>query len=260
MKYTYLLIIISAIIILVTAFFMQSNRPMIPKVLMQTGKRKSDMNKHSIKWQNMNPDYDYVFFDDNDCKSFITKHFNQEVLRAFDCLRPGAFKADLFRYCWLYVEGGVYVDLDCVPIQPLSIIIDNRADFISVSERRNIPGIYQAFIACKARCPFLLKAIRRIVENCQIMYYPKLSSNDRFDDQWTSVLSITGPVLLSEVFDGMHTSGWHSISNLKVLLYKLKNDHVQTEENKKLILSKSDDYIGQNYYQMVIDRKIYNKF
>ena len=39
------------------------------------------------------------------CRDFIQKHFNMETLWAFDKLKPGAYKADLWRYCpYTYME------------------------------------------------------------------------------------------------------------------------------------------------------------
>ena len=46
-----------------------------------------------------------MFFDDNDSREFIAKNFPEEVLNAFDELTPGAYKSDLFRYCFMYIMG-----------------------------------------------------------------------------------------------------------------------------------------------------------
>ena len=52
----------------------------IPNTIIQTGKHKSDINKHSLKWQIQNPEFNYIFFDDEDCREFIGTHFAQEVV------------------------------------------------------------------------------------------------------------------------------------------------------------------------------------
>lgn len=56
--------------------------------------------------------WEYKFWDDEQAASFLSTHFPAEVREAYDALMPGAFKADLFRYCVLLIHGGVYADVD----------------------------------------------------------------------------------------------------------------------------------------------------
>jgi hypothetical protein len=53
----------------------------------------------------------YVLYDDVTLRSFIKQHFSNEVVAAYDSLQPYAYKADLGRYCLLYVKGGWYFDI-----------------------------------------------------------------------------------------------------------------------------------------------------
>jgi hypothetical protein len=52
--------------------------------------------------------------DDDEADMFIDKYFPGKVARAFHSINPefGAARADLLRYCLLYIFGGVYLDLD----------------------------------------------------------------------------------------------------------------------------------------------------
>lgn len=56
--------------------------------------------------------WEYKFYDDDSSRRLLKKHFPLEVLQAYDALKPGAFKADLFRYCVLLIYGGIYADMD----------------------------------------------------------------------------------------------------------------------------------------------------
>lgn len=56
--------------------------------------------------------WEYKFYSDDEAGNFLSTHFPPEVRQAYDALRPGAFKADLFRYCALLIHGGVYADMD----------------------------------------------------------------------------------------------------------------------------------------------------
>jgi len=52
------------------------------------------------------------------------------VKEAYDALIPGAFKADLFRYCVLFIYGGVYADIDVMLTSKLEMAIDDDVGFM----------------------------------------------------------------------------------------------------------------------------------
>ena len=100
----------------------------IPHTLVQTGRPSFAHCPSAQRWQQHQADLAYCYFDDAACRAFLAQHLSERVARAFDGLRPGAFKADLFRYAYLFVRGGVYVDLDMTPIAPLSAVLAKHAN------------------------------------------------------------------------------------------------------------------------------------
>ena len=70
-----------------------------------------------------NPEFKHYLFDDNMCRDFIEKNFDESILYTFDKLKPGAYKADLFRYCVLYLNGGVYLDIKYKCINEFKLIL-----------------------------------------------------------------------------------------------------------------------------------------
>ena len=86
----------------------------IPLKIYQTWHTKT-LPQHMLeavnKLKQRHPRFEYFLFDDNDCRQFIIKHFDNNVVKAFDSLIPGAYKADLWRYCVLYITGGIYLDI-----------------------------------------------------------------------------------------------------------------------------------------------------
>ena len=141
---------------------------MIPKTIIQTystDKLSPAMQRASDSWKLLNQNYNHVFFDDKMCINFIRENFNNDVVKSFDYLIPGAFKADLFRYCFLYVNGGVYTDIDNVCMVPLDDIINDDDSFISVKDNSfgNQGLIYNSFIATERNNPVLKKAIDLII-------------------------------------------------------------------------------------------------
>eukprot|EP00041_Stephanoeca_diplocostata_P023797 m.591905 g.591905 ORF g.591905 m.591905 type:complete len:435 (+) comp22388_c0_seq1:541-1845(+) len=63
-------------------------------------------------WQDRG--WEYKFFNDTDAVGFIEQNFQRWVVDAYHALVPHAFKADFFRYCLIYLQGGLYVDIDVV--------------------------------------------------------------------------------------------------------------------------------------------------
>jgi mannosyltransferase OCH1-like enzyme len=135
----------------------------------------------------LNPAFTYYLYDDNDCYNFIKDNFNKEVLYAFDNLIPGAYKADLWRYCVLYKLGGIYLDIKYNPV--------NGFKFINLCEKEHWVldadgnGVYNALIVCKPNNTILLKAINQIVTNVKTKYYGG------------NCLEPTGPLLLAKYFN-----------------------------------------------------------
>ena len=69
-----------------------------------------------------NPKISFHLYDENDCREFIRTHFKPDVLDAYDRLIPGAYKADLWRYCILFIKGGIYLDIKYRPLNGFKFI------------------------------------------------------------------------------------------------------------------------------------------
>jgi mannosyltransferase OCH1-like enzyme len=61
-------------------------------------------------WKSQN--FNFVYYSDIEAYNYLLKHFGQYYADIFDSIAFGAFKTDFFRYCWIYIEGGIYVDTD----------------------------------------------------------------------------------------------------------------------------------------------------
>jgi mannosyltransferase OCH1-like enzyme len=109
----------------------------------------------------MNPEFDYQFFDAPMRRNFIKSNFDQMVLEVYDGLVSGAFKADVFRYCWLYVCGGVYIDCKMINRTPLRDFIADQEVYLC---KDRIPNAYQnCFIAASPKNESILQCIRECV-------------------------------------------------------------------------------------------------
>lgn len=141
----------------------------IPRVIYQTFKSKEltkGMYDAVSTWINLNPEYEHYFYDDENCIEFIKSNFDPQVLETYFNLIPGAFKADLWRCCVLYKNGGVYADSDMMCLQRLEEFISCDDEFIVArDDPMSKSFLYNAFIACVPNHDFLLQQIESIVEN-----------------------------------------------------------------------------------------------
>lgn len=228
-----------------------------PKIIHQTWKNKNILPKcisdNIDKWTNLNPEYIHKFYDDNDCKDILLKHFGFKALLAFCIVNAGAFKADLFRYAILYLEGGVYSDVDLFPVVKLETIINDEYDFISVKERDfkkpPVIGIWQAFIACKPKCLIMKQTLIESINNIVDNFYPK-------KDTWNDILSITGPSLLKKIVD-------KSDMNYKIKLFNFNSESIhEILDGNSIIMKdkidKSYNEIRNSFKKLVLEKKLYS--
>ena len=184
-----------------------------------------------------NPGFNYQLFDDDDCRNFIKDNFDTNVLNAFDSLIPGAYKADLWRYCILYKNGGVYLDIKYESVNGFKFINLMEKEHWVLDMDKN--GIYNALMVCKPNNEILLKAINKVVTNVKNKFYG------------SNCLHPTGPIMLAEFFTqsdknnfDMYHDIYQSIENRFVffngyIIFKSYN-HYLDEHNK----NKKVDYYG----------------
>ena len=136
-----------------------------------------------LKYQN--PQFNHHLFDDNDCREFIKTNFKPDVLGAYDTLIPGAYKADLWRLCVLFINGGIYLDIRFCCINGFNLIeLTEKEHFV---KDRPPNSIFNSLMVCKKGNIFLYKSIMHIVTNVENRYYGACP------------LSPTGPKMLGSV-------------------------------------------------------------
>ncbi len=136
----------------------------IPNILFQTYYNKNKIPNYVFeRIQKYANNYEYILYDDIDAEIFLTKYFNSKVVRRFNKLRLGAHKADLLRYCFLYVYGGIYIDIKTLLIKPLDEIFTNKYLFYTCIANFDTV-IYNGLIASKARNPLFLSLIWYIID------------------------------------------------------------------------------------------------
>ena len=179
----------------------------IPRVNIQTNFNRTvppTMRSLMQKLIDMNPTFAYRYFSDDEAMPFAREHCGARVWRAMLRLRAGAFRADLWRYCVLWSQGGVYIDTDFEGIVPLDAFLRPDDEFVVPEDNHN-DYLFNAFMASTSKHPLayalMMEAVRRVEFRHHIgsskraemrFYHPRLRGetyNDRFlrgDIYWSN--------------------------------------------------------------------------
>lgn len=108
---------------------------MIPKILHQTCATATlpDVLVANVKrLREINPGWEYRFYDDRAVLAFIERHYPPQVVAAYNSINPayGATRADLLRYLVLYLWGGVYLDIKSSVTRPLDEVLQPQDSYL----------------------------------------------------------------------------------------------------------------------------------
>ena len=185
----------------------------IPKRIVQTCRDKEslpeEIQSNISAMRSTNTDWTYSLFDDSMILEYIKSVYGDRILAYYSRISPeyGAAKADLFRYLYIYHEGGVYIDIKSTITKPLSEGLLPDDSFI-LSYWDNLEGerhfgtghysdvfndfprgeIPQWFIVAAKGHPVLRDVIINVLENID-NYNPYVNGVG-----WTGTVFTTGPV------------------------------------------------------------------
>jgi inositol phosphorylceramide mannosyltransferase catalytic subunit len=181
----------------------------IPKRIIQTGKHRTLSLKQRAMTTNLkllNPDFEYVYFDDQDVQRFIDSEF-PEHRKMFDAFRFPIQRFDFFRYLAVFRLGGFYFDLDVLLASDLSSLLTSSCvfPFEGLTFSRLLRGygmdweIGNYAFGAAAGHPFLEKAIENCVraQEDPSWLVAMMQGVPAFSKTEHQVLYSTGPGLLS---------------------------------------------------------------
>ena len=146
------------------------------------------------KWKSCNPTYRFEYYDDHEMRNWMMRHVTKQTFENFDSLNTGAGKADLFRICKLYHDGGVWVDADL----PAFDITQQKSNF------RQIIHKHHTVLIKNRKCNNPRYTIIASKKNGDLLYHQinaindKISSAKQTNKQQTTI-HVTGPFVLHEL-------------------------------------------------------------
>ena len=125
------------------------NDDIIPKTIYLCYKNKNIPRYIIPNWQKLNPNYNIILYDNQDCINFLKKNYGEEYVNIFNFIKDGPIKADFWRCCILFKYGGVYADIDTKPVMPLDNLIETNLELLTVRSCGCENCITPELIICK---------------------------------------------------------------------------------------------------------------
>ncbi|DAZ94750.1 TPA: hypothetical protein N0F65_011566 [Lagenidium giganteum] len=146
-------------------------------------------------WRSHNPNWTYVFWDDNDNLAIFDRVFPQyaDVARGVSKIAL----ADMARYAMLYELGGVYADADFECTKPFDPLANTNELFLSseplvhavLLEKTKALALCNALMASRPRHPFWLRVLDAIANKFH-------TRRDHRND----VVGLTGPRVVKQTY------------------------------------------------------------
>lgn len=140
------------------------------------------------------PHWEVIFMDDNDNRQLIETYF-PDYLSTYDSFPYHIQRVDAVRYAWLYINGGLYKDMDLTILKPLDPLFQSDSELFLISSG-NISGyLTNSMMASKPRCPIWLK----------MMEHTTLPPPTYAITKHWIVMTTTGPIGLNSVVKNSDT-------------------------------------------------------
>jgi len=199
----------------------------------------------------------FIFYDDNDCNELIKNNFNDEIYNTYCKINPayGAMRADFFRYCVLYLYGGIYIDIKSIINFPIFKIIQKNDICILDIPRTNLepwrinsPTYEQWLLIFAPRHPYLLSTINLIFNYINEKYIPDNVNGVNLSTKG-KILNITGPDAFTKAINDYISSNkplhrcvdYNTFSKLNCeinykKMYKMNNKKHYSETNEPIFI------------------------
>ena len=233
----------------------------IPKIIFQTGTNinfKNILHYNSIMtFVELNPEYEYRYFNDYDSRKFLRDNFSEEINNAYDLLVPGAFKADLLRYCYLYINGGCYFDCKQILRVPINNFLDESKTFVICNDVIEEALLNAVIFSTKKN-----SIIEKTIKDCVYNIINKLGN---------TALEVSGPIFFYKSIsmfinkDNLLLQNCRPPNDFDDFNMDYINNNIKLIENDDVIINRFykgyyNNYLETNHYGKLFDNnEVYYK-
>ena len=143
------------------------SKPGISKIFFQTSKSPLQPYLGRMIKKMLGPDWTYLHFLDSDIIEFLENNPRPEFPGAVDIfkkIKRGEHKADFFRYYFLFVKGGFFMDSDAMIYCPIDLVtLDYK--FVSVNSSIVKDTIFQGILGSEPENPLIKKSLEFFFQN-----------------------------------------------------------------------------------------------
>ena len=193
-----------------------------------TGAPPAEVTALMTTWA-VDPAYRYHAYSRDQAIASLAAHFPERVLRAFRKCRYPAMQADLYRYCTLLAEGGIYVDADTGNGGGMDGLIGGCGRGCLMFRKSNVANDFMYF--ANSGDPLLQRVVDLAVTNVE---------NEVSNNVW----QVTGPGIMTALhanpanaplFDGLRMLPVETVR--KVVLFRWDLTYKQSEDDWRDALS-----------------------
>jgi hypothetical protein len=199
----------------------------IPKVIVQTS--RIFPYEYAVNMiRDKSPGWTYEHYIDKDIIQFFIDYPLDEfpdVAQKFYSFNHGEHRADLFRYYYLYIKGGVYMDLDAMIKDNIENIVQDY-EFVSVNSSYFPNTIFQGFLGCTPKHPIIYEALKDIysIDRLQLLHvFHTVCTNMYRIVETYKTLHVDSKIKLFEEITGVPEKEAHTIdperNNMLILIH-----------------------------------------
>jgi len=181
--------------------FLKTSTFPIPKIIHLTYKSKEEILPEwkdvILSWEKTNPTWKIIFWSDKDNEQLVKDKFPW-FYYVYKNLKYNIQRADAIRCCYLFEYGGLYIDMDYLPLRSIDNIFynnDKNKNDNQVYLTLNTSGLcmINSFMASKPKSDFWLEYLRNIMKS--------IKQNKFYFTKHFEVFNTTGPLQLTKTFN-----------------------------------------------------------
>ena len=158
----------------------------VPKIIHQTWKTEqvpSHWQASQDEWIRLHPDWTYCLWTDEDIESYV-RLTRPQAWQLFESMTYAIQRVDLFRYFIMHDFGGLYSDLDIVPLKCVEPFLVPGNIFLV--ESANSSGVYTNALLVSSVTAESKRFWSAVIQHVSGRMHDCFSTHAHHDEHWTT--------------------------------------------------------------------------